>query len=163
MPMHKAILAPLLAFAMCAGPAHAGVYGDDLGKCLVESSSAQDKQQLMQWIFFAIALNPGITPYATITPEQRASADKGMARLFEKLVGDTCAKQASAALKYEGPSAFGDSFELLGQVAGRELFASPEVAAGTAAFTQQLDIPALQAKLGLPQQPQPVPQPDPAR
>lgn len=160
---NKAILASLLALGLCAGPAHAGVYGDDLGKCLVESSSAQDKQQLVQWIFFAIALNPDIAPYATITPDQRAAANKGMARLFEKLVGDTCAKQASAALQYEGPSAFGNSFELLGRVAGQQIFASPEVAAGTAAFTQQLDIPALQAKLGLQPQPQPESKPEPGK
>jgi hypothetical protein len=150
---HKTVFASLLALGLCTGPAHAGVYGDDLGKCLVESSSEQDKQQLVQWIFFAIALNPDIAPYATITHEQRTAADKGMARLFEKLVGETCAKQASAALKYEGPNAFGVSFELLGRVAGQEIFASPEVAAGTAKFTEQLDIPALQAKLGLKPEP----------
>ena len=146
----------LLALALSAGPVRAGVYGDDLGKCLVESSSAQDKQQLMQWIFFAIALNPEIAPYASIKTEQRTAANTGMARLFEKLVGETCAKQASAALKYEGPGAFGISFELLGRVAGQEIFASPEVAAGTAKFTEQLDIPALQAKLGLQPQPEPA-------
>ena len=163
MPGHKTIFTSLLALGLCAGPAHAGIYGDDLGKCLVESSSEQDKQQLVEWIFFAIALNPDIAPYATITPEQRTAANKGMARLFEKLVGETCAKQASAALKYEGPSAFGSSFELLGQVAGRELFASPEGAAGTAAFAEQLDIPALQAKLGLKTEPKPEPEPEPAK
>lgn len=161
MPRQKTILTSLLALALC-GPAHAGVYGDDLGKCLVESSSEQDKQQLVQWIFFAIALNPDIAPYATIHPEQRTAANKDMARLFEKLVGETCAKQASAALKYEGASAFGDSFELLGRVAGQQIFASPEVAAGTAKFTEQLDIPALQAKLGLKTEPESKPEPEPA-
>jgi hypothetical protein len=154
---NKAILASLLALGLCAGPAHAGVYGDDLGKCLVESSSAQDKQQLVQWIFFAIALNPDIAPYANITPEQRSAADKGMARLFEKLVGDTCAKQAKAALQYEGTSAFATSFGLLGRVAGQQLFASPEVDAGTEAFAQELDVPALVAKLGLAQEPESTP------
>lgn len=154
---NKAILASLLALGLYAGPAHAGIYGDDLGKCLVESSSAQDKQQLVQWIFFAISLNPDIAPYASITPAQRNAADKGMARLFEKLVGDTCAKQAKAAMKYEGSSAFATSFGLLGQVAGQQLFASPEVAAGTETFAHELDLPALQAKLGLLPDPEPAP------
>jgi hypothetical protein len=163
MTSNKAVLASFLALALCAGPACAGVYGDDLGKCLVESSTAQDKQQLVQWIFFSISLNPDIAPYSRITPEQRAAADTGMARLFEKLIGENCAQEAGAALKYEGSSAFSASFELLGRVAGQELFASPEVAAGTANFARQLDIPALQAKLGLPQQPQPEAGPEPAR
>jgi len=141
----------LLGLALCATPAHAGVYSDDLGKCFVESSTPEDKQQLVQWIFFAIALNPDIKPYANITAEQRDAANKGMARLFEKLLGESCLKQAQMAIKYEGTSAFTDSFRLLGQVAGQEIFASPEVAAGTSEFAKELDAKGLQKKLGLPE------------
>ena len=140
----------LLTLALCAGPVRAGVYGDDLGKCLVESSTTEDKRQLTQWIFFAIALNPDIKPYANIPPGQRDQANKGMARLFEKLLGESCLKQAQQAVKYEGPSAFSDSFRLLGQVAGQEIFASPEVAAGTAEFASELHVEDLQEKLGFP-------------
>ena len=140
----------LIALALCAGPARAGVYSDDLGKCLVESSTAEDKRQLIQWIFFAIALNPDIKSYADITREQRDQANKGMARLFEKLLGESCLKQARQAVNYEGPSAFTDSFRLLGQVAGQEIFASPEVAAGTAEYASELHVEELQEKLGLP-------------
>lgn len=146
----KAIGTFLLALALCAGPARAGVYSDDLGKCFVETSTPEDKQQLVQWIFFAIALNPDIKPYASITLEQRDAANKGMARLFEKLLGDSCLKQAQLAVKYEGTTAFSDSFRLLGQVAGQEIFVSPDVAAGTAEFAKELHVEDLQKKLGLP-------------
>jgi len=140
-----------LAIAMLASaPASAGVYSDDLGKCLVNASSAEEKQQLVQWMFFSIALNPTIQPYANITPAQRDGANKAVAKLFEKLLGESCSKETQQAIRYEGNTAFAESFRLLGQVAGQEMFASPDVAAGSAEFTKHLDVEALQKKLGLP-------------
>lgn len=140
----------LSATAMLAAPAHAGVYQDDLGKCLVKNSTAQDKQVLTQWIFFAIALNPQLNSYSNIPQDKREAADKAIAGLFSRLVGDACANEAKLAIKYEGVGAFRGAFELLGQIAGRELFAAPEVASGTSTFTKYLDSADLQKKLDLP-------------
>ena len=133
-----------------SAPARAGVYSDDMGKCMVSSTTPEEKQKLVQWIFFAISLNPAITPYANISAEQRDAADKDMAKLFEKLVGDSCLKETKDAMKYEGNAAFSESFKLLGQVAGQEMFSSPEVSAGSAKFTEKLDVKGLQEKLGIP-------------
>jgi hypothetical protein len=147
---HKffSVLALALALQVPA-TGHAGVYSDDLGKCLVNASTAEDKQQLVQWVFFAISLNPTIKPYANISAEQRVATDKKMAAVFEKLLGESCVREATEAMKYEGNLAFSESFRLLGQVAGREIFASPEVAAGTENFTQYIDIEKLREKLGV--------------
>ena len=139
-----------IAFSMAfASAANAGTYGDDFGKCLVRSSTDADKQQLMEWIFSAIALNPGVAPYTKIPEEKRAQFNKNMAALFERLVGESCQKEASEAFKYEGTSAFGAAFQLLGQVAGQQLFASPEVSAGSDAFVKLIDQKELQEKLGI--------------
>ena len=137
----------MLALLFLAPAANAGVYGDALGKCLVSSSSDQDKQELMEWIFSAISLHPPISPYADISPEKREAIDRNMAKLVERLVGDTCRKEAAEALKYEGPEAFGLAFQLLGQVAGQQIYASPAVSVGAARFHQYLDLEALQKKL----------------
>ncbi|WP_154668123.1 hypothetical protein [Pseudoduganella violaceinigra] len=148
----KKILASLAisTAAMTSIPAHAGVYGDDLGKCLVKSATPEDKQQLMQWIFFAIALNPELKQYSSITPEKRDAADKAIAGVFSKLVGQSCTEEAKLVIQYEGPLAFRTAFELLGKIAASELFSAPEVAAGTSTFTKYLDSAELQKKLGLP-------------
>jgi hypothetical protein len=121
-----------------------------MGKCLVEKASDQDKQTLVKWIFFAISLNPAIKPLSNITADQRSQSNKDLAKMFEHLVGESCLKESQQALKYEGNQAFSNSFQLLGQIAGREVFTSPEVDAGTSEFTKYLDIPGLQKKLGLP-------------
>jgi hypothetical protein len=61
-----------LACAVWTSPAIAGPYGDDLSKCVVNSSTSEDKQDLVQWIFFAISLNPNAEPYVNVSSEQRA-------------------------------------------------------------------------------------------
>lgn len=142
--MKRMLLATLL---IVAPSANAGVYGDALGKCLVSASSDQDKQQLMKWIFSAISLNPGIAPYTKLPAQERTEIDKTMASLFERLIGESCKKEAAEAIKFEGAAAFGAAFQLLGQVAGQQLFTSPEVSAGAESFYKHVDIQGLQRKL----------------
>jgi len=51
---------PLLAWAvslfLLASPAVAGPYSDDLAKCLVRSTTPEDKTLLVQWMFATMAL-----------------------------------------------------------------------------------------------------------
>ena len=140
----------LLATASYPLQSKAGVYGDSLGKCLVSTSTDQDKQQLVEWMFSAISLNPSVSSYVDLPAEKREEIDRRMAALFEKLVGETCRKEASDALKYEGANAFGAAFQLFGRVAGEQIFAAPEVSKGAEAFYKYLDSDGLQKKLGLP-------------
>lgn len=142
-------IALALGVASVSPTAQAGVYGDALGKCLVSASTDADKQKLMAWIFSAIALNPPIAPYANISASQRDAIDREMASLFERLVGDDCASEAREAIKYEGDAAFGAAFQLLGQVAGQQMFVSPSVSSGSEAFLKHVDLDALGKKLEL--------------
>jgi hypothetical protein len=141
----------LAAVALLAGgiaPAMAGVHGDALGKCLVESSTPADRAQFVSWFFAAATLNPAIAPYANISPAQREQIDQGMANAFTRLITQTCRAQASAAVTNEGPAAFGTAFQIFGEVAGQQLFSSPEVAAGSQGFVRFVDMNALQQSLG---------------
>jgi len=55
------------------------------------------------------------------------------------LLTESCKKKTQDALKFEGGSAIETSFNLLGQVAGRELFSDPRVGANIAGLTKYLD------------------------
>lgn len=142
-----------IAMLLCAiAPAtHAGPYSDALGKCMVERSTDADKQQLVEWIFSALAYNPQISQYARVSPEQHAQIDARMAALFGKLLTEYCRDEASKAIRYEGSEAFGDAFELLGKVAGQQMFESPEVNEGVKNFVGLVDFPKLQSSLGIPE------------
>ena len=130
--------------------AHAGVHGDDLTRCVVSSATAEEKLGLVEWMFFAIALNPTIAPLADIPPERRDAADRNTARLFEKLLTESCVEQARTAVRYEGNTAISEAFKLLGQVAAQEMFANPAVSKGAEKFAEHIDAAKMAAALGLP-------------
>jgi len=117
----------------------------------VSSATAEEKLELVEWMFFAIALNPTIAPLADIPPERREAADRNTARLFEKLLTDSCVEQARVAVKYEGNTAIGEAFKLLGQVAAQEMFANPAVSKGAEKFAEHIDTAKMAKALGLPE------------
>jgi hypothetical protein len=141
---------PLAALAMFVtlswGPAvHAGPYSDDLAKCMVAKTTEADRVAFVQWMFTAAALHPAVKPLATVTPEQIETANKRTAELFTTLLTDSCGKESVAVVKYEGTAAFQSSFQVLGQIAGTELFAHPAVAAGMADLEKHFDKEKLEA------------------
>ena len=136
----KALLAACaLATLTFGSPAYAGVYGDDLSKCLVSSTTDEDKALLMKWIFSAIALNKEVSPYVSMPADVRAKINQDAAGLYMGLLTDSCRSQTHAAFKYEGQAAIGSAFQLLGQVASQGIFGDPAVAAGMTDLTKFFD------------------------
>jgi hypothetical protein len=127
------------ALLLLSHPASAGVYTDDLSRCLVKSSSQADKELLVQWIFSAISLHPAVKPYATITADQRDDLDRKLAVVIQRLVLTDCRSQTLDAIKYEGDATLGASFQVLGQVAARSLFSDPNVAHGLNGLEKYFD------------------------
>ena len=137
MKMKLFVVATLAIF--CAFSAVAGPYADSLGKCLVSSTSAAEKTSLVKWMFITLALHPDVESFSKITPAQRDAVNKEAAQLFEKLMTATCATETRDAVKYEGPATIEQAFGLLGQVAMRELFTNPKVAAGLEDLSKNFD------------------------
>ena len=119
--------------------AQAGPYGDELTKCIVESSSSEDLTVFARWIFSIVALHPAVKSMSSITDKQRDGINKESAELFMRLLTVSCKEQTQKALKYEGQKAIESSFNVFGQVAMRELISNPEVNAGMAGFEKYFD------------------------
>ncbi len=117
----------------------AGVYTDDLGRCLVKSSSADDQILLVQWMFSAFSLHPAVQPLASLNAEQRDIFNRKTAELLQRLLINDCRNEAIVALKYEGPSAMETGFKTLGEVAARGLTTDPRVGQALQGFTIYLD------------------------
>jgi hypothetical protein len=139
--------AAALAFALGAATAHAGPYSDDLAKCLVESTTSADKNALVRWMFATAALHPAVKSIASVTEAERTQSNRAIARLFENLVAETCRAQTQQAVKYEGAAALQTGFQILGQVAARELFSDPSVTKGMADLERHFDAQKLQRAL----------------
>ena len=144
--MKRSVAAALLLVALWAPAsfARAGVYADDLSKCLVKSTSSEDQTALVVWVFAAMSAHPAIQSYSSTTEAQRAAATKRAAVLMQRLLTVDCRKESVAALKYEGSSSLGPAFNVLGQVAVRGLFSDPHVQAGMSGLGTDVD----SAKIG---------------
>lgn len=138
MKIAAATLALVLSLA-AATPATAGLYSDDLARCLVSATSSDDKLSLIRWVVVQITKHPNVSDLSRITPTQEKSADMEVARLFERLITDNCRDQSKAAFRYEGQDAFKASFEVLGTVAMQELVSHKDVDSGFSGFTQYLN------------------------
>lgn len=141
MTLNKKALIAMLAVASLFGsvPAIAGPYSDDLSKCLVRSTGDAEKRTLVKWIFAAVALHPEVADISSVTPAQRTEMTRDTAKIFEKLLTNSCRAEVQQAVQYEGPQTIGSSFQVLGQVAARELFSNPSVAANMADLGKYID------------------------
>ena len=131
-----------------AAPVVAGEpYTDELSKCLVRSTTSENKTLLIQWIFSVIALHPDVARLAPVSDSDRSEINKKTAALFESLLTQACRSETAEALRYEGQAALSGSFNVLGQVAARELFTNPKVASGLAELEKSINAERLKKAL----------------
>lgn len=128
--------------------ASAGPFQDELSKCLVVSTTPDDRSDLVRWIFAAASAHPAVSSVVTVSVEQRSTATQKVGELFMRLLTDSCRKQTQEAINFEGEQTLRASFEALGRLAGQEMFSSPEVAGVMAELQQHLDEKKLQEAFG---------------
>lgn len=134
-----------LCLALAAGSAHAGLYTDELSKCLVESTDQADRTALVRWMFVSASAHPAVASISSATPKDLEVANETIGKLFMRLLTGTCVESTKKAIKYEGPAAIAGAFEVLGRVAGAELFSSPEVATAMTGLQKYVDEKQLEA------------------
>ena len=140
----RSLLAALAVPALLSAPAHAGPHGDDLARCLVESTSTDDRVALVRWMFTAVAAHPAVASIASVTEAERDAANKATGEQFVRLLTESCLEKARAALRYEGPAALQQGFQVVGQVAAGELFTHPNVAQAMAGLQKHTDASKLE-------------------
>lgn len=136
-----------LAAAVHPAPAHAGVYGDDLAKCLVERTSDADKILLAQWIYTVISVHPSAASLGKISDADREAVAERAGKVFETLLTDSCREQAAKTIKYEGTDALGNGFKVLGEIAMTTLLGDPGVSAESQNFVKYVDQAKITAAL----------------
>ena len=129
----------LTTFVSAAPAALAGVYSDDMAKCLVRSASSDDRALLVKWIFSTLSANPAASSMAKVDDAASETASREAAALFQRLVLKDCRAESIAAIKNEGELAMQQSFQVLGQAAMRELMSHPAVNARMEAFASHAD------------------------
>jgi hypothetical protein len=127
--MRKVFAAACVGIVVTAHPALAGVYGDELTKCVVSSLTDADKVLFAKYVFAAMAEHPTVKPMANIGTEVNASLDRDASALIARLMYTDCRKQMVDVVKFEGIDAAVPAFSMVGQVAMRYLMTDPAVGA----------------------------------
>jgi hypothetical protein len=146
-PAGLAVAALALAAGLQPAPAHAGLYGDDLAKCLVERTSDADKILLAQWIYTVISVHPSVASLGKISDADREAVAERAGKVFETLLTDSCGEPAAKAIKYEGTGALGNGFKVLGEIAMTTLLGNPRVSAESENFVKYVDQAKIKAAL----------------
>lgn len=118
----------------------AGADADDLGQCLIRSTTLSERKVLTQWAFATLALDPDVAPLAAIGPAQREAINRQAGNVVTAMLADSCPAQAQRAFANGGPEAIQSAFETWGQWAITGLVSEPHVMAGMAGLLQYIDI-----------------------
>lgn len=113
---------------------------DALTRCLIESTSEDEKRILVKWVFSVIAQHPDIASMTRIDATQRTSIDRDAAAVFETLLADQCAAPLRVAMKQSGTDAIGRSFQALGTSAATDMLQNPQVVSSGAGLMKHLDM-----------------------
>ena len=147
MRYHKLVVAStvfsLIILLTCT--VFAGPYSNELAKCLVRSTSEEDKNDLMKWMFAAFASHPEVKSMASISESQREELNEKTANLMVRLLTESCRSETEQALKYEGQGTLEASFQVLGSVAARGLMSHPDVINYMAGLDKYIDAEKLKS------------------
>jgi hypothetical protein len=86
-----------------------------------------------------VSANPAIATLSKATRQDIDAANKVVGALFTRLITVDCREKTRLAVSYEGAPAIQVGFQVLGQVAGRELFSSPEVTQAMSGLESAVD------------------------
>ena len=142
--LHRASLFVLATFPLLAA---ASPFTDDLTRCLVDKSTAEERVKVVRWMFVVESRHPAVASLAQIPQSALDQGNKDVADVFTRLTTSACVDQARKALQTDGPIAFQSSFKALGELAASELFANPQVREATSGMQKYLDSSKLERAL----------------
>ena len=143
----------MVFMSLAAHQASAGQYADDMAKCLVNSTTPENRTLLVKWIFSVMSLHPDLAAMSTVKAPQRDALNKDAGALFQHLLIEACKSETQLAIKNEGPATLQYAFQILGQAAVAGIMTDPQVVQGIQDFSKNLDGDKIKAALT------PTPQP----
>lgn len=125
--------------------ATAGPHFERATQCLLRSTTDADKTDLVRWTVAAATLHPDLVGMTAVTDMQRDNANKAVARLFERLLTDSCKSELLDAIKFEGVGVVPASMQMLAQSAWIRVMSHPKVSAFVSDLSKYADMQKLGA------------------
>ncbi|UTM59098.1 hypothetical protein L4174_020510 [Photobacterium sp. CCB-ST2H9] len=120
-------------------PVSASQPSHDLGYCMNDNMTGEERKMLAKWIFFSMSEYPEIKPYANVIELDKENANKYAAELITRLLTKDCVNEAKIAIQHEGKLAIQGAFQLVGSAAVEELSTNSDVIRSMSGFGKYLD------------------------
>ena len=120
-------------------PTFAGLFEDELTKCLVTSTNNRDTTKLIKWFFKVYSDHPEVSYMVDLSDREKKVIDKEMADLFTRLLSEDCLDESKKAQKYEGDIVFFNAFQILGQTAAQGFNNNPDVMKSINKFVELIE------------------------
>ena len=117
----------------------AGQYSDRFANCWMQKTTDRDKIVLVRWVFSVIAQHSALSTEFQISSDKVRNHEIAVADYMQYILGTVCFQETKDVLNYEGVDAFGDAFELLGELAMLSLMEDQSVNAAFENWIQYLD------------------------
>ena len=138
------LLLTLLFFQLNDKRSIAGPFGDEMAKCLVKSTNSNDNISLVRWIVRVYGEHPDSNDFINLSINDKEKIDKEIAALFTRLLAQDCRNETKQALNYEGDQVLFTAFQVMGQVAGKELQKDKNVAGAIEQFINYVNYEKLE-------------------
>lgn len=135
--MKKMFITTILIFAFTA-VSFAGSYSNNLTRCLIMSTTSDDRLTLAKWFFMSLSKHPQMG--VSVSDSQIDEANKNAGILVSRLLIKDCRMETKEALQNEGRNALTPSFQALGQIAGEELVKNREVMSSMGGYAEYLNM-----------------------
>ena len=115
-----------------------------LGQCLVGKSTGDDRVLFARWMGSSIAMAPAMKDVVTVDPAAKDAIDREMAKLFTRLMTESCRAEMSVLVKAQDAMGVQAASGKLGEMAMRELLQDPAAMQALIAYARYIDPAAMQ-------------------
>ena len=132
-------MAALFAFPAISSAQTGGAQAA-LNACLVAKASEADKSLLVEYVAIAMLQAPETKSLATVAPGKREAVDRGMARMFTRLITVDCKREVVAAVSgNDHRAALRIAGEVLGRNAMGKLLTNRDTASALTGYVRYLN------------------------
>ena len=105
----------------------AGLYADELGKCMINNASELDKNNLIQWMFISMSKHPLNAKRVDKNDLYEQLISVSVGKLISDLTMNKCRKETELTKNVEGASGIVFAVGMLTSYAAQSMYENPDV------------------------------------
>lgn len=110
-----------------------------LGKCIVGTLSASDRQDIARWVFGSMSFHPEVKQLSAENAKATQEAAQKVGAIFTRVLRDTCSTEVREAANAGGPPVVLSAINFFTQIGIQELMTNKAVLTIHSSFSKYAD------------------------